>query len=144
MSGPAITLTRAYRFAAAHYYRDPALSDPENERVFGKCANPHGHGHNYRVEIALRGTPEPRTGMLLDLRTLDAVVHERVLLPLDHKHLNLQVPFFAARQPTCENVAVWVWDALADALPAGLLHQVRVSESEDLAAEYRGPGPAPA
>lgn len=139
MQEPLVTLTRTYRFAAAHYYRDPAATEAENERLFGKCANPHGHGHNYRVDVTLRGLPDARTGMLLDLRRLDALVHEHVLLPLDHKHLNLQVPYFAGRQPTCENLARWVWQALATALPAGLLDAVRVHEADDLWAECRGP-----
>ena len=139
MQDAIITLTRAYRFTAAHFYRDPAASDAENEQLFGKCANPHGHGHNYRVEVTLRGTPDRRTGMLLDLRRLDAIVGTHVLEPLDHKNLNLQVPFFTTHQPTCENLARWVWDALATALPPGLLDAVRVHEADDLAAECRGP-----
>lgn len=140
MQDPVITLTRVYRFAAAHYYWDPGAGAAENTALFGKCANPHGHGHNYRVEVTLRGVPDARTGMLMDLRRLDAVVNECVLEPLDHKNLNVQVPFFAGRQPTCENLALWVWNALSPALPGGLLDSVRVHEADDLFAECRGPG----
>lgn len=141
MQEPVVSLTRRYSFSAAHYYRDPAATEAENTRLFGKCANPHGHGHNYRVDVTLRGTPDARTGMVLDLRRLDALVHEHVIEPLDHKHLNLQVPYFAGRQPTCENLALWVWQVLSQALPAGLLDTVRVHETDDLYAECRGPRP---
>jgi 6-pyruvoyltetrahydropterin/6-carboxytetrahydropterin synthase len=135
---PIVTVTRAYRFAAAHYYHDASLSAAGNARVFGKCANRHGHGHNYRLEVILRGTPAPATGMLLDLRDLDRIVQEAVLEPLDHRNLNAEVPFFAAHQPTCENLAVWVWRALAGRVPAGLLATVRVHEADDLWAEHGG------
>ena len=134
-----VYLTRKLEFSASHLYHNPALSAEENRRIFGKCNNRHGHGHNYRVDVTLRGLPDARTGMLLDLRELDARVQEHVLAPLDHKHLNLQVPYFAGRQPTCENLARWVWLALAAALPSGLLDAVRVHEAEDLSAECRGP-----
>jgi 6-pyruvoyltetrahydropterin/6-carboxytetrahydropterin synthase len=136
-----IRLTRAYRFAAAHYYWDPARTVEENVRVFGKCANRNGHGHNYRVEVTLQGSPDPATGMLYDLAGLDRIVSEAILAPLDHRHLNLEVPFFAARQPTCENLALFAWETLGARLPAGLLERVRVHESDDLSAEV-GPGSA--
>lgn len=136
---PAIVhLRRTYRFSAAHHYYLADLPPDENERLFGKCANRHGHGHNYRVEITLAGAPEPRTGMLLDLAELDRTVHAAVIDPLDHRNLNSQVEFFSSRQPTCENLVLFVWQAIAGRLPAGLLESVCVHESEDLAAEYRG------
>lgn len=134
-----VRLARRYRFAAAHYYYDPARTPAENERVFGKCANRNGHGHNYGVEVVLHGVPDRSTGMLLDLRELDAAVQTAILAPLDHRHLNLEVEFFADRQPTCENLAIFAWQALVPRLPAGILDRVRVFESEDLAAEVRGP-----
>lgn len=136
---PVVRLVRSYRFSAAHFYWDPALGPEENERLFGKCANRHGHGHDYRLEVVLRGVPHASTGMLLDLRELDRTVTEAVVERLDHRNLNHEVEFFAHRQPTCENLAVFAWEALAERLPAGLLEAVRVHESSELAAEHRGP-----
>lgn len=136
-----VTLTRTYAFAAAHYYYDPTLSDADNERVFGKCANRQGHGHNYRVEVWVRGTPDASTGMVIDLRRLDTTVQAAVIEPLDHRNLNTQVPWFATRQPTCENLAIWVYQALLPALPRGLLAAVRVHEADDLWAEVRAETP---
>ena len=132
-----VRLTRRYRFAAAHYYYDPQRTPAENERLFGKCANRNGHGHNYALEVVLCGVPDRSTGMILDLRELDAAVEATILEPLDHRHLNLEVEYFAARQPTCENLATFAWQALSPRLPAGILDRVRVFESEDLAAEVR-------
>ena len=135
---PVVRLARAYRFSAAHFYWDPHLDSEENERLFGKCANRHGHGHDYRLEVVLQGVPDPATGMLLDLRELDRTVTVAILDGLDHRNLNHQVEFFATRQPTCENLAIYAWQALASRLPAGLLEAVRVHESADLFAEHRG------
>lgn len=132
-----VRLVRAYRFSAAHHYYLPELPAAENERLFGKCANRHGHGHDYRVELTLAGVPDPRTGMLVDLAALDRSVHAAVIEPLDHRHLNHEVAFFATRLPTCENLAWYIWQALAGCLPAALLESVRVLESADLAAEVR-------
>ncbi len=133
-----VTLSRTYRFSAAHYYHDPGLDDAANARLFGKCANQHGHGHNYRCEVRLRGVPAVETGMLFDLRTLDRIVHETVLERLDHRNLNAEVEAFATQQPTCENLAGFVWETLAPQLPPGLLDAVRLYETDDLWAEYRG------
>jgi 6-pyruvoyltetrahydropterin/6-carboxytetrahydropterin synthase len=135
---PQVRLVRSYRFSAAHFYWDPSLGPEENERLFGKCSNRHGHGHDYRIEVVLHGTPSASTGMLIDLRELDRTVLAAVVEPLDHRNLNHEVPFFAQRQPTCENLAIFVWQELAGRLPAGLLEAVRVHESADLAAEHRG------
>jgi 6-pyruvoyltetrahydropterin/6-carboxytetrahydropterin synthase len=135
---PAVRLQRHYRFSAAHFYYDPELSQAENERLFGKGANRHGHGHNYRVRVTVAGEPGPRTGMIVDLAALDRLVRAQVIDQLDHRHLNHEVPFFATQQPTCENLARFVWEALRDRLPAGRLDSVEVHEDEDLAADCRG------
>ena len=135
-----VVLTRTFRFAAAHYYYDPRLSDAENRAAFGKCANRHGHGHNYRVDVTLAGTPDPRTGMLIDLVALDRIVDERVLQAADHRNLNLEVDHFASRLPTTENIALWVWERLEDAFQGWScrLARVRVHESDDLHADVEG------
>lgn len=135
---PRVQLVRSYRFSCAHFYWDPTRSAEENERLFGKCANRHGHGHDYRLDVVLQGTPNPSTGMLIDLRELDRLVQEGILEPLDHRNLNHEVSFFAERQPTCENLALYAWHELVGRLPAGLLEAVRVHESADLVAEHRG------
>jgi 6-pyruvoyltetrahydropterin/6-carboxytetrahydropterin synthase len=137
-SSPRVRLRRSYRFSAAHHYFLADLPESENERLFGKCANRHGHGHNYRLEVTLAGEPAPRTGMLFDLAELDRVVRAAVLDPLDHRHLNHEVEYFATHLPTCENLARFIWQELAPRLPAGLLDSVWVHEADDLAAEYRG------
>jgi 6-pyruvoyltetrahydropterin/6-carboxytetrahydropterin synthase len=135
---PHVRLERTYRFTAAHFYWDASRSAAENERLFGKCANRHGHGHDYRLEIVLQGSPDPATGMLFDLRELDRIVADAVLQHLDHRNINHEVEWFASRQPTCENLALFVWSVLAGQLPSGLLASTRVRETDDLAAEYRG------
>lgn len=132
-----VTLARSYGFAAAHFYYDPSLTRAENQALFGKCANRHGHGHNYRVEVCLRGRPDPRTGMLVDLEALDRIVDERILQPLDHRSLNHEVEFFADRIPTTENLALYVWSRLADAFGGWScrLVTIRVHESDVLSAQ---------
>jgi len=139
--GLEVALTRTFHFAASHYYYDPRLSEAENRTAFGKCANRHGHGHNYRVDVTLTGTPDPRTGMLLDLVALDRIVDERVLQAADHRNLNVEVDYFADRLPTTENIARWVWERLEDAFQGWDcdLERVRVHESDDLRAEVGRP-----
>ena len=99
-----IALTRSLDFAASHRLHAPGLSDEENGEIFGKCNNPHGHGHNYLVEVTVAGEPDPTTGMLVDLSALDAVLDREVMGRFDHKHLNLDVPDFAHVNPTSENL----------------------------------------
>lgn len=135
---PQVEVRRTYRFAAAHHYYDPSRSEEENFDRFGKCANRHGHGHNYRFDVVLCGAIDPGTGMLMDLRELDTIVSATVLDQLDHRNLNLEVPHFGANLPTCENLALFVWHELAPRIPHGLLGSVRVYECDDLSAEYRG------
>lgn len=132
-----IVLERSYRFAAAHRYHRPDWSEAENDRRFGKCAIAPGHGHNYRLTIKVAGTVDRQTGFVVDLAALDAVVAERVVACLDHRHLNHAVEEFGAGReiPTSENLALWIRDRLAASLPAGArLTEVRVAEDDDLAA----------
>jgi 6-pyruvoyltetrahydropterin/6-carboxytetrahydropterin synthase len=141
MTPPRVQVTRSYRFPAAHFYWDEALSPAENERLFGACANRHGHGHDYRLEITVHGAVDARTGMVVDLEELDRAVHEAILRHLDHRNLNREVSYFATRQPTTENLALFAWQQLAPQLAGGQLLRVRVFETDDLYAEYDG-GPA--
>lgn len=132
-----VTISRRFDFSASHrYYRDD-WSEQENERVFGLCARPNGHGHNYTLEVAVSGEPDPATGMVVNLVDLKAAV-DGVLVGFDHKHLNLDTPWFADRQPTTENLAVTLWGLIDDALSGGRLSRIRLYETDDLFVEYDG------
>jgi 6-pyruvoyltetrahydropterin/6-carboxytetrahydropterin synthase len=121
---------RRYMLSASHRLHTDALSTEENRAAYGKCNNPHGHGHNYVIEVLTGGTVNPETGMVVDLVTLDTVVRTRVLDRFDHANLNLD-PLFLNRVPTTENLCKAVFGLLKDALPAGRLEQVRVEETEN-------------
>ena len=124
-------------FAAAHRLARPELSQAENEVIYGKCARPHGHGHNYLLDVTVRGAIEPRTGMVCDLAALQRLVEDLVVEPFDHTFLNKDVEYFAATVPTAENIALHIADLLTGPI-AGLgarLHKVRLQESPNNAAE---------
>lgn len=131
-------ITRRFKFAAAHRYYDEALGPEENERLFGPCASRYGHGHNYVLDVSVRGPIAPRTGMIVNLKDLKAVVHDRVIARFDFKHLNFDLDDFRDTQPTCEAIAIRVWELLEGAIPGCELARVRVYESEDLFADYEG------
>ena len=133
-----IYLTRKAEFSASHYYHNPAFSPQENARLFGKCSNPNGHGHNYLLEVTVKGDVDPGTGMVLDLKQLKEVLNREVLEVLDHRFLNREVAAFASRIPTTENVAVEIWRMLEGKLPAGGLHRIRLYETHDLFVDYYG------
>jgi len=101
-----VYLTRRYRFSAGHRLHNDALNAEENRRVYGKCNNPNGHGHNYLLEVTVRGAIDPATGMIFDLVALDGIVAERVLDKFDHKNLNLDMDNFRTQVPTTENVCL--------------------------------------
>lgn len=135
-----VRLERRYRFSASHLYRRPEWSEAENRARFGKCANLPGHGHNYRLVVAVRGEVDPVTGFVVDLGRLDALVTERVLDRLDHQHLNAAVAEFeeGGSIPSSENVVLWILEQLRDELPEGAeLERLRLEEDDDLAAEWR-------
>ena len=133
-----VQLTRRYRFAAAHRLHTEALSEAENRRVFGKCNNPNGHGHNYTLEVTLRGEIVPETGMVTDLDRLDRTVEERILRRFDHQHLNFDEAF-AGKTTTGENLAILIWDILEKAVPSGTLQKIGLVETRDNYFEYAGP-----
>jgi 6-pyruvoyltetrahydropterin/6-carboxytetrahydropterin synthase len=135
-----LRLERRYRFSASHLYRRPEWSEEENRSRFGKCANLPGHGHNYRLFVAVRGPLDPLTGFVTDLGQLDALVGRLVLDRLDHQHLNSAVPEFAPGRanPSSEALVGWIHDQLAEVLPPGIeLVRLRLEEDEDLAGEWR-------
>jgi 6-pyruvoyltetrahydropterin/6-carboxytetrahydropterin synthase len=130
-------LTIQTHFAAAHRLARPELSPEENDAIYGKCARPHGHGHNYLLEVSVRGAIDPRTGMVCDLAALQALVDELVVEPFDHTFLNKDVVHFASTVPTAENIALHIADLLSAPI-AGIgasLHKVRLQESPNNAAE---------
>jgi len=133
-----IHITRRAEFSASHYYHNPDLSPEENRRIFGKCNNPYGHGHNYVLEVTVAGPVNPLTGMVADLKELKAVIEQEVVQLLDHKFLNKEVPVFATKLPTTENIAVEIWKLLAPKLQFGTLHQIRLYETPDLYVDYFG------
>jgi 6-pyruvoyltetrahydropterin/6-carboxytetrahydropterin synthase len=133
-------ITRKVEFSASHTCWNPALDSAANEAIYGAEANPGGHGHNYRLEVTLEGEPDPVTGMIVDLKEVKQVLEHAVVLPMDHRHLNHEVPPFDKVVPTTENLAVEIWRRLEprfEATPARL-KLVRLFETEDLYVEYEG------
>ncbi|MEX1317969.1 MAG: 6-carboxytetrahydropterin synthase [Synechococcaceae cyanobacterium] len=124
-------------FAAAHRLARPELSQADNEAIYGKCARPHGHGHNYLVDVTVRGRVDPRTGMVCDLAALQRLVDDLVVEPFDHTFLNKDVAHFAATVPTAENIALHIADLLSAPIAelGASLHKVRLQESPNNAAE---------
>ena len=109
-----IRITRKIEFSASHLYHNPAFSAEENRRIFGKCNNPHGHGHNYVLEVTVAGEPDPATGMVLDLKELKEILQREVIERMDHRFLNYEVPELAGQIPTCENMAADLATARAE------------------------------
>jgi 6-pyruvoyltetrahydropterin/6-carboxytetrahydropterin synthase len=132
-----IELGRRYRFAASHRLHSSHLSEEENSRIFGKCNNPYGHGHNYVVEVSVSGDVDPATGMIANLDDLDAFVERQVLDPFDHKSLNEDVAAFREKVPTTENLCIEIFQRLKS-FPKAKLERVRVEETRNNSFEYAG------
>jgi 6-pyruvoyltetrahydropterin/6-carboxytetrahydropterin synthase len=137
-----VYLTRKIEFSAAHLYHNPAFSAEENRRIFGKCNNPNGHGHNYVLEVTVAGEMDPQTGMVLDLKELKEIMEREVMDRMDHRFLNYEVAELAGKIPTCENVATVIWQLLEPKIKRGSLHRVRLWESPDLYVDCYGDGVA--
>lgn len=133
-----IRLTQSFEFSAAHRLYCAEWSDAENRRLFGKCSNPNGHGHNYVLEVTVCGTDTADRGTVTDVAHLDRVVLERVIEPFDHKNLNLECPEFARLNPSVENIARVIWNRLEGAFENCRLASVRVWETPKTCAEYTG------
>jgi len=123
-----ISLTRRYHFSASHRLHTPKLSEAENRRIYGKCSNPYGHGHNYVVEVTLGGPVDPETGMIANLAELDPFVEREVLEPFDHKFLNEEVPEFRTEVATTENLCREIFRRLKN-FPAARVEKIRVEET---------------
>ena len=132
-----IELGRRYRFAASHRLHTDQLSEEENTRVFGKCANPYGHGHNYMLEVSVSGAVDPATGMIANLADLDSFVEREVIELLDHRSLNEDVPAFRDIVPTTENLCIEIFNRLRS-FPKAKLERVRVQETTNNSFEYAG------
>ena len=137
MRPPLVHLSRRYAFSASHRLYTDQLSPEENEAIFGMCANPNGHGHNYGLTVAVAGPVDPRTGFVIPLDDLDAAVRRHVLDAYDHRYLNLDVEDYVDLVPTGENIARCVWERLAGPL-GGRLRRVTLDETRNNRFEYTG------
>ena len=133
-----VYLTKIYEFSAAHRLHSQLLSDQENLEIFGKCNNPAGHGHNYVLEVTIKGTVDPKTGLVTDLNLLDEVIEKEVFSRFDYKHLNLDTTEFENVNPTSENFVKVLWDVLEPNLQPTLLHRVRLRETPKNHFDYYG------
>ena len=131
-----IRMTRRYAFSAAHVLARPDWSDERNQAVYGKCANPGGHGHNYVREVTVRGEIDPERGRVVPVERLDALVQRRVLELLDHGFLKREIAEFGSEVPTAENIARFAWRALKGELSPALLDRVRLVETQSNSVEY--------
>lgn len=137
-----VYITRREHFNAAHRLFRPDYSDEKNLEIFGKCSNPNWHGHNYILYVTVKGDVNPETGFVLNLKSLSELIRERVINHLDHKNINLEVGFMQGRLASTENLAVAIWEELESAVRhlGGILHSVKVEETENNSVEYFGPG----
>jgi len=134
-----IYLTRRERFNAAHRMYREEWSDEKNFEVFGKCSNPNWHGHNYELFVTVCGDPDPETGLLINLKELSRIIRERVIEQLDHRNINLEVPFMQGKIASTENLAQAIWEELEPPLTAlGItLCSLKITESENNTIEYK-------
>jgi 6-pyruvoyltetrahydropterin/6-carboxytetrahydropterin synthase len=131
-------VTARLTFSAAHRLHNPKFDAEWNRRTYDKCDNPAGHGHNYSIEVSVRGKIDPETGMVIDLKKLKDIVRDRVLDRVDHKNLNTDVDFLRGIIPTAENLARAFWKELAPAIKQGSLYEVALQETEKNSVTYRG------
>lgn len=143
MPRPFVEITRREEFSASHRLHSPQLSDEENRRLYGLCNNPNGHGHNYELEVTVAGAVPERTGMVMNLTDLMAILRERILPAVDHKHLNHDVDFLRGIIPTAENIAVALWERIEPEVrrhAGARLLRLRLHESRGSYVEYHGKG----
>jgi len=138
MAAPSVTVTRRLHFSAAHRVHNPAMSDDENQRVFGKCNNPNWHGHNYILDVSVRGPVDERTGYVVDLTRVKDIVQLHVIEKVDHRNLNLEVDFLRNSIPTTENVVVAFWRVLEPVLKPAQLTRLVLWETVNNYVEYDG------
>jgi len=135
-----IYITRRETFNAAHKLWRPDWSDEKNAEVFGKCSNKNWHGHNFSIYVTVKGVPNPDTGFVINLKDLSTLLKEMVIEPLDHKNLNLDVPFLAGKLASTENLAIEIWDIIFQPIQqlGGELVKIKLVETENNFVEYFG------
>jgi 6-pyruvoyltetrahydropterin/6-carboxytetrahydropterin synthase len=135
-----IYLTRRERFSAAHRLFNPNLTDEENENIYGPCANPNWHGHNYTLWITIRGEVNPKTGYVVDLKQMSRIIRDKVITKLDHKNINVEVDFMNGQFISTENLAMGIWKELEPSMTGlgVILHSVKLQETENNSVEYFG------
>lgn len=126
-----ITITKRVTFCAGHRLYNPAFSDERNLQVFGECANPNGHGHNYVLEVSVTGPVDPETGMIINLKDLKSVIDQEIVARVDHKNLNLDVEFMRGLIPTTETLANRIWEILDARFSGNMLTKIVLWESEN-------------
>lgn len=133
-------ITRKFHFSASHKVYNPAFSDEENLRIFGKCANPNGHGHNYVLDVTVSGEVEQSTGFVMDLKELKELVNDVIIEKVDHKNFNTDVDFVSGIIPTTENIVIAFWYQLEPIIKTGKrkLHSIKLQETINNSVEYRG------
>ena len=135
---PQVTITRRLLFNAAHRVHNPALSAAENEALFGKCNNPNWHGHNYTLDVSVKGDVDEKTGYVIDLAKVKAIVEREVIAKVDHRNFNLEVDFMQGVIPTTENIVVGIWRVLEPALAPARLSRLVLWETPNNYVEYDG------
>ena len=140
MSKKTVYISRRARFNAAHKLYNPDWSDEKNHEVFGKCANANWHGHNYELHVTVKGVPNDDTGYCMDMKTLSDLIKEFVEEPLDHKNLNLDVPWMKGKRASTENLIIEIWNQLEKPIQEYncALHKIRLYETENNYADYFG------
>lgn len=133
-----IYITRKLEFCASHRLFNPDFSNEKNQAVFGLCNNPNGHGHNYTLEVTVKGEVDPETGMVIDLKSLKKLVQDEIIDWVDHKNLNVDVGFMKDTIPTAENIAIRFWEILEPKIAKGTLHELKLFESDRNFVVYRG------
>jgi 6-pyruvoyltetrahydropterin/6-carboxytetrahydropterin synthase len=135
-----VYITRRERFNAAHKLWNPAWDDQKNEDMFGKCSNKNWHGHNYTLFVTVKGTPKADTGYCMDLKVLKDIINDYIIDDLDHKNINLDVPWMAGKMASTENIIIAIWDRLIGPISETgcTLHSLKLEETENNYAEYFG------
>ena len=131
-------ITKITNFSASHRLFNPNLSDEENEKLFDKCNNKNGHGHNYKLEITICGDVNPVSGYVIDLKLLKKIIEDEIIEKVDHSNLNLDIDFLKGIIPSVENLAIAFWNILENKLPSGKLYKIKLFETENSYVEYYG------
>jgi len=133
-----VYVTRREVFSASHRLTNPEFSDKENDAIYDKCNNKYGHGHNYILEVMVAGEINPKTGYVIDLKKLKKIVRDNVISKVDHHHFNYDIDFMKGIIPTVENIVVGIWKVLESKISEGKLYSVKLYETENNYAEYKG------